>query len=283
MLSKLGVVGLTLALYAGAAHAAVARIGVDNPPPLDHSAVAPLPYITSAWGGGPNSLSYNVMFDPATIVNQARALAGVDIVIQEFLSRGYIRRADHDTAFTGTGRSVAILSFQRPGVDMGVEQPFIIVESRAIFRQDENGWLPATMIIGGLAKDSSGVPVREDLPGEPPVAVVAIAGQSFTDPQLGVMDLGHAYLAAYSMQEWANVSAVSSHQGRKTNEEKLWWDGYLEEGTMSAIAGGGIGGVIGLCTTGPGGFPAGVGWGAFSGFTEGVLHYMFTHPYPSTP
>jgi hypothetical protein len=29
--------------------------------------------------------------------------------------------------------------------------------------------------------------------------------------------------------------------------------------------------------------PAGVAIGAFSGFTEGVISYMATHPYPTTP
>jgi hypothetical protein len=282
MLSKLGVAVLTLALYAGAAHAGVSRVGTQDAPPIDHSAVAPLPYITSAWGGGPNSLPYNTVTDPSTIVDHARSLSGVDLVVQEFLARGYIRRADHDTAFTATGRSLAILSFQKPGVPMGVEQPFIMIESRAIFRVDENGWLPATMIIGGLAKDSSGVPVLESVPSEPPVGVVSIVSQAFTDPQYGVMEVGDAYRNSFSMQEWARQIEVSRHEKRENVEEKLWWEGYVHAGTDAALKAMVVGGVASLFT-GPWGIPAGVAIGAFSGFSEGVFNYMATHPYPTTP
>ena len=63
-----------------------------------------LPSFLSVWGGGPSSLPYNGGVPWSAIASHASTLAGVGEVMDEFSSRGYIRRADKDTAITGEGR-----------------------------------------------------------------------------------------------------------------------------------------------------------------------------------
>lgn len=276
------------ALAAGPpAHAAPSRVEVTYSPPLSYPGPnIVLPALTSTWNGGPTSLPYNSGATSEQLVSHALSIAGVQQVMDALSAQGFLRRPDGDAGFTGVGRSTVIVSFQRPGVPIEEEQPFVYVSSFAIYRRDWNGFIPVTMVMGASAADSAGWPVVRPDPNMPPIGLVSIVDQSFHDSELGEQAIGDAYKAAYSIQPW--VYDAGSPTGvrflhtetRTTSAEANWWWDYGEAVTMGAINGSAWGGLWGASRGGVPGMGSGALWGAFSGASTAAIRYQLENPYP---
>ena len=244
-----------------------------------------VPSMYSTWIGGPTSLPYNNGASSQTLVSHALTIDGVQEVISAMLARGYVRRADGDTGFTGSGRSTVIISFEKPGVPLQEQQPFVYVSSFAIYRQDWNGFIPVTMVMGASASDSAGYPVHRNDPNMPPIGLVSIVDANFHDAVAGDEDIGDTYRLAYSIQPWMydpnspyGISFVH-YQMRMLTEEQLWWGGLAGAVTAGALAGS-ISGAVWGAQRGPYVFPS-VLFGAFSGASGGAVQYQLTHRYPT--
>jgi hypothetical protein len=269
------------------AHAAPSRMPVADIPELSYPGPAfVLPAITSTWGGGPTSLPYNSGATSPQLVSHALSIAGVQQVMTELGERGFVRRADGDIGFTGVGRSTVIISFEKPGVPIQEEQPFVYVSSFAMYRRDWNGFIPVTMVMGASASDSAGFPVCRPDPAMPPVGLVSIVTQSFNDGELGQQTVGDMYRLAYSIQPWVYDSKSPTgvtflrNEVRTTSAEMTWWQGYGEAVTMGAIQGSTLGGLWGAARGGIPGMGTGAAWGAFSGASTAAIQYQLQNPYP---
>ncbi len=281
---------LLVACHAGISAAGVgpSKLPTDDPPPLlaNPGGGFVLPSITSTWNGGPTSLAYNNGTSSETLVSQALSIAGVQQVMSALAARGYIRRADADTGFTGTGRSTVILAFEKPGVPPAEQQPFVYVSSFAIYRQDWGGYIPVTMVMGGSASDSAGYPVYRSDPTMPPVGLVSIVNTAFTDGVAGVENEGEVYAFAYSIQPWmydpgSPVGITFVHnEPRSDVDEAIWWAGYGDAVTKGALVGGISGGIWGAARGGAPGILPGALWGAFSGASTAAMMYQLRNPYP---
>lgn len=268
-------------------HAAPSRMPINDTPLMGNPGprfVAPA--IFSAWNGGPTSLPYNVGSTSQSLVSHALSIAGVQQVMSEFDARGFLRRPDGDAGFTGVGRSTVIVSYQRPGVPIEEEQPFVYVSSFAIYRRDWNGFIPVTMVMGASAADSAGWPVVRPDPNMPPIGLVSIVDRSFHDGELGQQAIGDAYKAAYSIQPWmydlgSPVGVRFLHtEIRTASAEANWWWGYGEAVTVGALTGGTSGGLWGAVRGGVPGMGSGALWGAFSGCSMAAVRYQLENPYP---
>jgi hypothetical protein len=137
---------------------------MSDDPILEHRAgQAPLltpDNVRIRWNGGDRSLPYGANVSATSVISHARSMADVQGAVSEFLGRGYVRRADLDYALSQTGYSVAVLSFQKPGVDVMNSQPFIQVITRPYTIEGRD--YPTTQISGAVMRDSADVIAPED-------------------------------------------------------------------------------------------------------------------------
>ena len=95
------------------------------------------------WMGGPNSLPIgNGSRDEA--LTHAYAMGPVQPLVQEFLTRGYIRTPQEDEAILQPNLTVVAITFQKPGTPTSVRQPVILIASKKI------GDYFVSQIYGGL-------------------------------------------------------------------------------------------------------------------------------------
>jgi hypothetical protein len=105
------------------------------------------------WGGGNRSLPYGANVTPDAVIARARSMPAVQGALDEFLGRGYVRRADLDYALSQVGYSVAVLGFQKPGFGVMDKQPFIQVVTRPYTIEGRE--YPTTQISGAVMADSA--------------------------------------------------------------------------------------------------------------------------------
>jgi hypothetical protein len=269
---------VALLLTASTAQAIERRLEPRNVDPVSGTG---LPSQVSAWQGGPNSLPYNwIWMTWDQIRNHAEMLDGVQPALQEFANRGYIRRADLDTAYTSPGVSAVVLAFEKPGEDPRVEQPIILVQSFAVEYPD--GWWPVTMIGGMIVRDS--VANGTHIPALTGDAVLSVVQYETTNggpigpegPDWDVIVAG-----VFSMKEAAFMYA-RNYAARMTADEREWWDAALQGASWEVLKGfwtGGIGGWVASRGTVVGAL-IGAGAGGAAGAGNGLIDYMRRHPYP---
>jgi hypothetical protein len=107
------------------------------------------------YSGGTNTLPYG-MADAAHVLNHARGMPVVLEGVSRMTSRGYIRRPDLDCSLTQGGHSLVAISFEKPGENVMLKQPVLMVITRAC-EVPGYGFVPATQVFGGLTYDSAGV------------------------------------------------------------------------------------------------------------------------------
>lgn len=78
------------------------------------------------------------------IISQALSMPAVQVLISEFTARGYTRWAERDTAGTLADSSMALLAFQKPGLDPSRGAPLIMVATKPL------DGTPRTVVIGGM-------------------------------------------------------------------------------------------------------------------------------------
>lgn len=251
--------------------------------PAEHVKDTPGPSsAASPWPGGPSSLPYNMPADWRSLRDRALALPGVNEMIIAFQARGYVRRADRDTAYTQFGRSGAVLSFEIPGVPIDVRQPVVIVHSQAVHIVEAGGWFPITVVGGMVAKDSvvglDHVPVLDRSLGSEPMLVIqrlqTSAGIISTE------DAGAPYKAYYTMRELSDdpIGAIRRFLPTVSQQTAQWWYGLcdrVERGAMAGLISGGLVGTAG----GARGMGRGMLWGTLAGGISEAANYIFEHYY----
>jgi hypothetical protein len=252
------------------------RRGPNDPAPVAPKA---LPSVLSSWSGGAHSLPYNTTMNWQQIISHAMTMRGVQIAQQEFLDRGYIRRADLDTAYSNVGQSVVSLGFEKPGRGIAEEQPVITVMTTAFFYGlDEWGteqWWPVSTIGALVVRDS----IAPDGIHAPALVADECAMVNVIPPADAAFPPGHSMQWAFSGTEMPGAMGTDYWINRM--EQGQWWRGLLADVSWIVLDGGLAGGVGSVIARGGVGFLPGLGAGAAVGAIHATIQYVRTHPYPS--
>lgn len=104
-----------------------------------------------AWPGSEHALPINdTQMHYTEIVQRALAMQPVQDAIAQFLSRGYLRRADLDAGFSLPGAAAVTIAFEKPGHPIDRVEPMILVTSKKL-----DGYV-ATQICGGIVRSPDG-------------------------------------------------------------------------------------------------------------------------------
>jgi hypothetical protein len=250
-----------------------------------------LPSYASEWGGGTNSLPFNNGSSPTQIVAHALVLGSTQLLMSEFDQRGYIRRADKDTAYTYIGVSWAIIAYEKPNVAITQEQPTIFIETTCTYQPSAGGWVPTTMAIAGVMADSCGRLVPRMTGVDAPVAAAAVydfplnymvgpdglvRDSTVVPPEVDGGPDGPMAWGGFSGKE----GGPGTHPVRKQDPEvNAWWIGLCVEANYNANAYIAYGGMLGW-VGGPDGACVGAAMGSAFGWMYGAGEYMIHNPYP---
>jgi hypothetical protein len=300
----LGGCGQHISAPTAPAPSASSRVGVPSQKPAvaslpDEDPGAPppeggegLPSFYSVWDGGPHSLPYNGTTSWQDVVQHALSMNAVQLAMNEFSTRGYVRRADRDTARSVPGGSLAVIMYEKPGqVD---KCPFVMVASEAMYLASCGGWVPSTQVLGGVLTDSCGYFVYRETPGDEAVGVrsALVMPLSFAANPEGVpcdttVVTTNGILTPCMPQCPPDVDPFL-YGGRSCREygpqtyevamRELAEEKYFSELMLVSIIGGISGGARGW-SSGPLGMVSGALW--VSG--TAAASYMATHPYPPRP
>jgi len=277
---------LIVALLVCASTAQAAPSRRMEPRSLDPVTGAGLPPQVSSWHGGPNSLPYNVAGAPYTLyVDHALGLQGVQLAMEEFGRRGYLRRADMDTAFTSPGTSVVVIAYEQPGRDPMERQPIVFAQSFAVEYPD--GWWPVTAISGMVVRDSSATDdhVSVICPEDSTFTVVAVAPQSALQ-LMGIIDSTeppgwYSVPGAWSMRE-AMFDAAWRCALTNFNLGAAYWGAVLQSGAWKA-ADAALFTAAGARALPPGARLGMVGGAMVAGMGSGILDHLRRNPFPQGP
>ena len=89
-----------------------------------------IPSPPETWHGGPHSIAIGPHLTTSDVLAQADTLHTVRIAKDEFARRGYIRRAELDTAVTSPSATTVLLGYQKPGYALNQMEAFIVVVGR---------------------------------------------------------------------------------------------------------------------------------------------------------
>ena len=244
--------------------------------------------------GDQNSLGYGAI-PPQSAMDHALAMPSVIVGVNNMMSHGYVREPNADYASSRQGYAVVVLGFRKPGIDIMVEEPILVVATKA-YEVPNVGWRPATQVSGGVIVDSSGVWVPRaegsDLP-------VFICGTPTTTTELGSLIAGEfgvplpaqgASLGGNQQEQlpdysnvscWSEIVAIGINNrvcGAFTWYEsqspgtKVAWQGTIRAGYMGALTGAYSGG------RSSGGNPIAMAGGAAFGATMGTTLYWASRP-----
>lgn len=243
--------------------------------------------LTSPWQGGPCSLPYNIDLTEPQVRDHALQMTGVIEAMNSFQARGYIRRADFDTFYTGTGYSGLVLGYEKPGVPVLEKQPVIVIQTQAISFAGE-GWFPATTIGGFLAADSVindtlTIPIVDKSLADKPMLVYQQVELAGVGAPIGVESFdGKAGFYAYSAREVYNAAQhARRYLPKQSPEAAEWWYGLgnaMAAGAYGGIVLGGLNGSL----AGLAGVPPGMALGFLQGTVGGATGYVATHPFPNS-
>ncbi len=137
------------------------------------------------------------------VLSGAYGMPMVQQSVQQFLSRGYIRRQDLDNAVSKQAYSCAVLCFEKPGTPVTDQQPVIVVITKPLPATGPDGSqqvVLATQLFGGMLADSAGTIVGRDTPGDPSFVVTAVGSPdgASVQPDIDSEVLEYKY-AGYSL------------------------------------------------------------------------------------
>lgn len=172
----------------GSAETRTVRMPADDDPNGNRGGIPTPP---ETWRGGPHSVMIGPHLTTSDVLAQADTLHTVRIAKDEFARRGYIRRAELDTAVTAPNATTVLLGYQKPGYALNQMEAFIVVVGRRFdvsasgYRSDagQPGQLfsmiyPTTyyaiQVSGGLIAHAAGDSILFlDTPEDPAIAVTS--------------------------------------------------------------------------------------------------------------
>ena len=196
------VLGFTLFAGLIAGSPAIAAV-----PRLDDE--APEQSVSGDWRGGAVSLPIGRGYSQSEILNASFALPQTQELINSFLARGYLRRADKDRAGSSDTLAYVQLAWERPGVPFSSEVPMIQVLSKTYFDRDAGKQVVATQAMGGVLRDSSGTLVTYLSGQNAPIAI----GEVVPPGTPGAIAIDRSKLPQESGDVWAYRMAYRDGPG----------------------------------------------------------------------